>query len=132
MGPTHTWLCCRQRWQKRTTWPCRFLARSLSASFIQGVAQGFKTSQQTIVTTDSGTVSSNPVDDFGEGLTTGVSAGASSAAEKLSDFYLELAEEIFPIIEIGAARNMTVVFTQGQEVVFDKKLVMGDRNDESL
>jgi len=99
-----------------------FLARSLISAFIEGVAQGFKTTQQTVVATDSGTVTTtNPIEGFGDGFMAGVSSGAAKSAEKLSEFYLKLAEEMFPVIEIGALRHVTVVFTGPIEAKFEKK-----------
>jgi conjugal transfer pilus assembly protein TraB len=99
-----------------------FVARTLMAAFVEGVAEGFNQSQQTVVTTDSGTVSSNEIDNFGDGFRTGFSSGASDAAKKLSDFYMDLAEDIFPIIEIGGQRHLTLILTEGIDIKFDKQL----------
>jgi conjugal transfer pilus assembly protein TraB len=99
-----------------------FVARTLMAAFVEGVAEGFSQSQQTIVTTDSGTVSSNEIDNFGDGFRTGFASGASDAAKKLSDFYMDLAEDIFPIIEIGSQRHMTLILTEGIDIKFNKQL----------
>lgn len=92
------------------------------AAFVEGVAEGFSQSQQTIVTTDSGTVSSNEIDNFSDGFRTGFASGASDAAKKLSDFYMDLAEDIFPIIEIGGQRHMTLILTEGIDIKFNKQL----------
>jgi len=99
-----------------------FLAQTLRASFVEGIAEAFKTSQQTIVTTDSGTVSSpDTVESFSDGFLSGTSSGVSNAASKLSDFYMTLAEEIFPVIEVGAMRDLTVVFSQPVSGNMEKK-----------
>ena len=42
--------------------------------------------------------------------------GVSNALERLSDYYMNLAEEMFPIIEIDGGREITVVVTQGTEL----------------
>jgi conjugal transfer pilus assembly protein TraB len=111
-----------------------FVARTLMAAFVEGVAEGFNRSQQTIVTTDSGTVSSNEIDNFSDGFRTGFSSGASDAAKKLSDFYMDLAEDIFPVIEIGGQRHLTLILTEGIGIKFDKQLYAKGRikNYESL
>lgn len=46
-------------------------------------------------------------------LEVGAYKGASTAMEKLSDFYLERADQIFPIIEIDSLRKVTVHLTAG-------------------
>lgn len=48
-----------------------------------------------------------------EVLEIGAYAGAAQAMEKLSDFYLERADQIFPIIEIDAMRTVTIHLTAG-------------------
>ena len=37
--------------------------------------------------------------------------GVSNAAEKLADFYLKMADQIAPVIEISAGREVNVVVT---------------------
>ena len=56
----------------------------------------------------------------------------SKALEKVSDYYMDLADEVFPVIQIGAARTATFILTQGVELRFAKKLSIGteDVNDE--
>jgi len=48
-----------------------------------------------------------------EVLEIGAYKGASTAMEKIADYYLERAEQIFPIIEIDAMRKVTVHLTTG-------------------
>lgn len=48
-----------------------------------------------------------------EVLEIGAYAGAAEAMEKLSDFYLDRADQIFPIIEIDAMRTVTIHLTAG-------------------
>lgn len=51
--------------------------------------------------------------DTSEVLEIGAYAGAAGAMEKLSDYYLERADQIFPIIEIDAMRTVTVHLSAG-------------------
>mgnify|MGYP001118212649 FL=1 len=46
----------------------------------------------------------------------------SKALEKVSDYYMDLADEVFPVIQVGAARKATFVLTQGAELRFAKAL----------
>ena len=45
-----------------------------------------------------------------------VGGAISGAAEKLSDFYLRRAEELFPIVEVHAGRAVEILVTKGAEV----------------
>lgn len=49
-------------------------------------------------------------------LETGVAKGFSSSANMVSQFYLELAKEITPVVEIDAGRKLTVVLIKGVEL----------------
>lgn len=51
--------------------------------------------------------------DTGDVLTVGAYAGAATAMEKLSDYYLERADQIFPIIEVDAMRVVGIHLTAG-------------------
>ena len=48
-----------------------------------------------------------------ETLNNGLFNGASKALEKLADYYMSMAEQTFPVIEIDAGREITVTLTQG-------------------
>jgi len=54
--------------------------------------------------------------DTSDVLTVGAYAGAATAMEKLSDYYLKRADQIFPIIEIDAMRKVTIHLTRGVEM----------------
>lgn len=49
-------------------------------------------------------------------LETGVAKGFSSSANMVSQFYLELAKEMTPVVEIDAGRKLTVVLIKGVEL----------------
>jgi conjugal transfer pilus assembly protein TraB len=51
--------------------------------------------------------------DTGDVLTVGAYAGAAGAMEKLADYYLKRADQVFPIIEIDAMRVVGVHLTSG-------------------
>lgn len=45
--------------------------------------------------------------------------GAGSALERIADYYLEMAENIFPVIEIDAMRNVDFIVNKGMTVKFN-------------
>lgn len=109
------------------------LAQTMKAGFVQGLAEFFSFSARSVSITDSGGVISVPdTEEYGKNLAGGAFSGMSKALEKVSDYYMDLADEVFPVIQIGAARTATFILTQGVELRFAKKLSIGteDVNDE--
>jgi len=45
-----------------------------------------------------------------------VGGGVGEAAKTLHDFYLDLAKQATPVIEVGATKQITVVITEGKEI----------------
>jgi conjugal transfer pilus assembly protein TraB len=97
-----------------------YLARALIAGFIEGVAKGFDTSVSTTVVTGGGVVTTDEIEGFSDGFKKGMSSGISKAAKELSDFYLEGAEQLYPVIEINALRHATFIITEGKRFSFNK------------
>ena len=49
----------------------------------------------------------------------GLSQGASSALDKVADWYLQRANETYPIIEVDAGREVDVILTEGVDLGAD-------------
>ena len=45
-----------------------------------------------------------------------IGRGLGQATRQLQDFYMDLARETFPVIEVGAGRDVTVVVSEGVEM----------------
>ena len=60
--------------------------------------------------------------------------GVSSAANKLADYYIQRAEQYHPVIPIGAANRVEVIFQEGfwAEFIEDKDLEQHPQNDENV
>jgi conjugal transfer pilus assembly protein TraB len=86
------------------------LARTFVAGTFSGFGSFIASQSQSISETVLGNVSSiNPQDAGKYGLATGV----SSSFEKLSDYYMKRANEMYPIIEISANRIGELVLQEG-------------------
>jgi len=55
-----------------------------------------------------------------------VVSGVGKAFDRLAQYYITLAEKLFPVIEVGAGRVVDVVLTKGTE------LPMGEADDAPL
>lgn len=94
----------------------QMLARSLAAGFFSGMSQVFGQAPiPTISTTSSGSVEYQNLLSTNS-LTAGAVKGASSALDRLAKFYLGMAKDIFPVIEINANRRVEFVVTHGGEL----------------
>lgn len=92
------------------------LARTLIAGFLQGVGDSFGQANTATIVSGTG-VTSTPVNQTGlKGLQNGALKGLSSSAEKLADFYLKMADQISPVIEISAGREITITTTSRVEL----------------
>lgn len=98
------------------------IARAFAAEFAGGIADAFEEQGQIVSTTASGVVTTL---DPNKTLQTGLFSGASAALNRISDFYMDLAENMVPVIEINSGRKIDIIFTT--EVNFDD---VEDKNKE--
>ena len=89
------------------------VARSVIAGFFSGIGEAIK--QQTTITSISPLGQTQSIDP-NQMLTAGAGSGLSSAAQQISKFYLELARQTMPVIEVGAVRDVTLVISEGVEL----------------
>lgn len=89
------------------------LARTALAGFLGGVANGFNQQNQTITTSALGsTATQNAGMSSSDIMKMGVFNGMSEATKRLADFYMDLADELTPVIEISANRQADVIVTE--------------------
>ncbi|SEJ46594.1 conjugal transfer pilus assembly protein TraB [Sphingobium sp. AP50] len=86
------------------------LARSFIAGTISGFSQTVESSLGDVSTSALGNVRSL---DPGEAAQAGLAGGLSKSSDKLTDFYLDLARQAGPIVEVGAAKDVVVVIQEG-------------------
>lgn len=105
----------------------QILARSLMAGFMQGVAGAFDVRQVPSINITRGYQNEDDVQspvyeqafDQNALQAAGV-GGVGSALERIADFYLEMAENIFPVIEIDAMRDVDFIVKKGMTVKFNE------------
>lgn len=86
------------------------LANALMTGIISGIGQGFQQSATSYSTTALGTVGTV---EPGKQFQAGIGSGVGKALDRLSQYYITLAEKMFPIIEVDAGRVVDVVLTKG-------------------
>lgn len=89
------------------------LARGMLSGFFGGLGDGLKAASQTNSISALGattTINSNQL------AQNAVGSGIAEASHDLQKFYLKLAESTLPVIEIGAARDITLVIEEGVDL----------------
>ena len=96
------------------------IARSLIAGFFGGVGDAFRMSSSTQAVSALGVTQ---IVDPNQVVKAGVGSGISTAATELQKFYLELAKQTMPVVEVGATKDITLVISEGVELeIKDGKL----------
>ncbi|WP_018949057.1 TraB/VirB10 family protein [Thioalkalivibrio sp. ALMg11] len=91
----------------------QLIARALMAGIVGGIGEGFSQASTTLRTTGTGTTRDV---DPGDVLEYGTASGVGSAMERLADYYVQAAEQTYPVIEVPAGRDVSVVFLRGAEL----------------
>src|SRR6478735_5732646 len=103
----------------------------LANALIAGVASGIgHACQQNATTLSVSPLGSTATVNQGEQLTAGVGAGVGRALDRLAQYYITLAEKVFPVIEVDAGRAVDVVITQGAAI--EGMESADDSSDENL
>jgi conjugal transfer pilus assembly protein TraB len=86
------------------------LANALIAGIGSGLGQAF---QQSATTTSTSPLGSTSTVKSGEEFKAGISSGVGKAMDRLAQYYISLAEKLYPVVEVDAGRLVDVVITKG-------------------
>lgn len=102
------------------------LARTFVSGMFSGLGNSIASQYQSVSQNALGTVTTvNP----GDATKSGFAMGTSTAFDKLADYYMARANEIFPIIEVSSNRLGELVVQQGVDLgeAFEQQLEGGGR-----
>lgn len=88
----------------------QILANALMAGVASGIGHAFQQSASTVSVSPLGATSTVEPE---KQLQAGVGVGVGRALDRLAQYYISLAEKVFPVIEVDAGRTVDVVLTQG-------------------
>lgn len=86
------------------------LANALATGIISGFGQGLQQASMSYGTSAFGQVATV---DPSQRVQAGIGSGIGRALDRMSQYYITLAEKMFPVIEIDAMREIDVVITKG-------------------
>ncbi|MFT3819886.1 MAG: TraB/VirB10 family protein [Rubrivivax sp.] len=88
------------------------LGNALLAGIASGIGSGIASATQSVSNTALGTVTSTPTDTASI-MRMGLGTGVSKALDRMAQYYINLAEKTFPVIEVQAGRGVDLVLQQG-------------------
>ena len=86
------------------------IARSMLAGFFGGAGDAIKSSASTLSVSPLGTTQTIDPKDI---AMAGSGSGLSSGFKEIQKFYMELAKQTMPVIEVGATKPVTLVISEG-------------------
>lgn len=97
------------------------IARSMLAGFFGGAGDAIKASATTLSVSPLGTTQTVDPKDI---AIAGAGSGLSSGFKEIQKFYMELAKQTMPVIEVGATKPVTLVISEGINLEI-KKITKG-------
>ena len=88
-------------------------ARAVVAGLFGGAGNAIQSSSLTQSTSALGTTA---IIDSGDLVKASIGGGLSEGARTLNELYLDLAKQATPVIEVAAAKKVTVVISEGKEL----------------
>jgi len=89
------------------------LAKTFIAGTLEGISRILQATNTTVAVSPIGTTTTIQPEDV---TRVAIASGFGEAARKLADFYIKLANEYFPVIEIPAGKPVAVVFEGGEKI----------------
>lgn len=95
------------------------IGRALMAGFLEGASKAFDVKPVPILSTNPGGRAQYQ-DNFAgvDSLRSAGLGGAGSALEQVAKYYIDMAKNIFPVIEIDAGRQVDLIVTRGVSLKF--------------
>lgn len=89
------------------------IANALMTGILSGFGQALQQSAMSFSTSPLGSVGT--ISGMGKQFQGGLGAGIGRSLDRISQYYIRLAEQLFPVIEIDAGRVVEIVLTKGLE-----------------
>ena len=77
---------------------------------LAGLGQGL---QQSASTTNTSALTGVQTADVKNPWTYGIGAGMSRSMDRIVQYYMKLADKLFPVVEVDAGRTVDIVITRG-------------------
>ena len=105
------------------------IARSLLAGMAGGIGEGLSQSVTSVGTSALGTVQSVNANRL---LEYGLARGAGKALDQVARWYLERANEVYPVIEVNSGRKVELVLIEGLRLGVDLLRLAKDQKEDAF
>lgn len=97
------------------------LAKSFMAGFLGGIGNAFAPQPVQALNIAPGSSPQYQYPDAEQLVGNGIAGGFSKSANALAAFYIQIAQQMFPVVELDASRKMTIILLKGVELTMEKK-----------
>jgi conjugal transfer pilus assembly protein TraB len=97
------------------------LAKSFMAGFVGGIGGAFAPQPVPALNIAGGATTAYQYPGSQQVVGNGISTGLNKSSQALSAFYIKLAEQMFPIVELDAGRKMTIILIKGVELKMERR-----------
>jgi conjugal transfer pilus assembly protein TraB len=87
------------------------IANTIIATFIDSTAKAFGSQYQQTSVTTTGAVTTSSANGVKDNLKSGFYQGVGAGSSKLAEFFLKMADQVSPVIEIDSMREVDVILT---------------------
>lgn len=94
----------------------QLLAKTFAAGILSGIGQALAPVAVPQLNVNPGVSTQVQIPSLNAVATAATANGLTETAKSLSQFYLEMAKEMFPVIEIDAMRRVTIILVRGVEL----------------
>lgn len=94
------------------------IANALLVGTLSGLGEAVSLAAQDSTTNFAGSVTNSVNNPWRAGL----GDGMKDAMDRVADYYLKLADKIFPVLEVDAGRDVDIVITQSSSIVTEKSI----------
>lgn len=99
----------------------QIIAKSLMAGFMSGVSKAFDVQPIPIIDTSGNSRNYQRNTINSDWLQSAAVNGAGSALDRVAEFYMDMAEGMFPVIEIDAGRQIDIIMSRGTSLQLKTK-----------
>ena len=94
------------------------IANALLVGTLSGLGEAVSLAAQDSTTNFAGTVTNSVNNPWRAGL----GDGMKDAMDRVADYYVKLADKMFPVLEVDAGRDVDIVITQSSSIVTEKSI----------
>ncbi|QKE37379.1 TraB/VirB10 family protein [Ferrovum myxofaciens] len=91
----------------------QLIAQSLLVGFVQGIGNAMQPMAVPAYNMSPGGTQQYQMPSASMMAMAGMAGGISSAANSIAQFYLSMAQQMFPVVEVDAGRKVTIILNQG-------------------